>query len=396
MKRISLSRRFLPVSRLLLALFLTFISSAAVRSQTVTEPAAAPVTAESRIQRARALIAAHQLLIAASELENVRASTQDASIRNITSVMLMSIYLEEGNYTRAEALLEENFRSRSGQNSDSIRTYFALAGQAVNGSRTHLARYRSFGVNVTDPTLPAEVVTDLDRLRSFVERMIGQAKQISSESEGSDSLSLLEDVLGVRLSLAKDSEDQLKWEGDYASARQTLASSRTQIAALRGISALPPTKAALNKTPSPSPYSTRKTSESGPDKPAAGSEQQHTSKDAIAPQQTKTEAPTASTAGSSTTTTEPSAGPVSLNARATKRVVPRYPPLAKQSGTVGTVRVYLVIDERGAVVEISRIEGPFLLRQAAEDAARKWRFEATPAATTPVRISGFLDFSFAL
>jgi hypothetical protein len=117
--------------------------------------ASAEAAIQTRIQRARALIAAHQLETAATELESVRAASQDFAIRNITSVMLMSIYLEAGNYGRAEALLEENFRLRSVQNGDSVRTYFALAGQAVNGARTHLSRYRSFGINTTDSNLPA-------------------------------------------------------------------------------------------------------------------------------------------------------------------------------------------------------------------------------------------------
>lgn len=392
MKRIRLSKRFPSVTRVLLALSLSLVSSIALHAQSVADPATSPEAVEYRIQRARALIAAHQLQIAASELENVRATTQDSSVRNITSVMLMSIYLEEGNYGRAEALLEENFHSRSAQNGDSVRTYFALAGQAVNGSRTHLARYRSFGISITDSSLPAEVVNDLTRLRSLLERMIAQAKEISAENKAYDSLSLLEDVLGVRLSLAKDSEDQIRWEGEYASARQSLASSRTQIASLVGISALPPAKASLNKTTSSSPYSTRRSPETdASEKAVAASEQQHPSREPGSAPQTKTED------ASSTPTDNPTpVSPVSLNARATKRVVPRYPPLAKQSGTVGSVRVYVVVDENGEVIEISRSEGPLLLRRAAEDAARQWRFDATPNAVTPTRISGYLNFNFTL
>src|SRR6185436_7811219 len=121
---------------------------------------------------------------------------------------------------RAEALLEENFRSRTVQNGDSIRTYFALAGQAVNGARTHLSRYRSFGINTLDANLPVEAVTDLDRLRSFLERMVAQTKEVASERKAYDSLSLLEDVPGIRLQLARDGEDQAKWSAEYVSARE--------------------------------------------------------------------------------------------------------------------------------------------------------------------------------
>ncbi len=181
-----------------------------------------PTVVQGKIQRARALIAAHQLETAASELESVRASTKDFSVQNIASVMLMNIYLESGNYGRAEALLEEGFRERTLRNGDSARTYFALAGQAVNGARLHIARYRSVGISTTDATLPSEALTDLERLRSFLERMIAQAKEITNEQRAYDSLSLLEDVLGIRLALAKDAEDQVRWQNEHTSARQLL------------------------------------------------------------------------------------------------------------------------------------------------------------------------------
>ena len=99
-----------------------------------------------RIERARALAAVHQLQAAATELENVRASVNDVALRNVTTLMLLGIYLEDGNYGRAQALLEETFTNRAAQKDESIRTYFAAAGQTLNGVRTRLARYRSYGM----------------------------------------------------------------------------------------------------------------------------------------------------------------------------------------------------------------------------------------------------------
>src|SRR4030095_15618741 len=96
------------------------------------------------------------------------------SLKNITSIMLMSVYLEEGNYGRAESLLEESFQARA-QKDEALGNYFALSGEAGNGARLHLARHRSFGVNTNDATLPTEVVNDVERLRSILERMIAQA-----------------------------------------------------------------------------------------------------------------------------------------------------------------------------------------------------------------------------
>lgn len=373
MKRIRLSRRFRPFFAFLLPLALLVSLSVALQAQS---PAADPKSAEAvqaRIERARGLIAAHQLETAASELESVRAAIGDDSVRSITSIMLMSVYLEEGNYARAQALLEENFQSRSAKNDESIRTYFALAGQAVNGARTHLARYRSFGITTTDSNLPVEALSDLDRLRSFLERMVAQAKEISKERKAYDSLSLLEDVLGIRLSLAKDSEDQTRWASEYASVREVLASSQMGVASLGGFPMLP-----TSKQPSSNP-------------PTATASVSQTSPKAETRNHAREQTQTQKTDGAL-----PRDGG-SLNAKATKRVVPRYPSLAKQSGAAGLVRVYVVVDENGQVVEVSHSEGPLLLRRAAEDAARQWSFESvSDEGGVAVRYTGYIDFSFSL
>jgi TonB family protein len=362
--------------------------------------AAAEAAIQTRIQRARALIAAHQLETAASELESVRGGTQDFVIRNITSVMLMGIYLEAGKYARAEALLEENFRARAIENGDSIRTYFALAGQAVNGARAHLARYRSIGINTADATLPVEAITDLDRLRSFLERMIAQAKEISNDHKAYDSLSLLEDVLGIRLSLAKDSEDQAKWSTEYASARVLLAAAPTQIASLTGVSALPPGKAKSNKTSSSSlPYSPRRGSDNVDKKPAEKSEDaahpRSSNEPQVAPTISQTNNNSAGTPDSKSTD-QPLSDFGLLNAKASRRVLPHYPPLAKKAGAVGLVRVHVVVDESGKVIQVSSTEGPMLLRQVSEEAARQWYFEGIAGPGQPVRFTGYIDFNFTL
>ncbi|MGH9872939.1 MAG: energy transducer TonB [Pyrinomonadaceae bacterium] len=332
-----------------------------------------------RIERARALVAAHRLDMAATELESVRATARDKAFRNIASIMLMNVYLEEGNYGRAEALLEEDFQARAAQKDESLGSYFALAGQAVNGARTHLARYRSFAISTADANLPAEAVSDLNRLRSLLERMIAQAKEISSGRAAYDSLSLLEDVLGLRLSLAKDSEDQTKWQGEYANAREALASSQTQIASLGGIPPLRPGRTTAAGPAAPSPYSTKRPSDTSLDvKPA---DKDHVSV-STQPSDQKPSEPENSDAGS-------------LNAFATRRVVPKYPPIAKQNGSTGLVRVYVIV-EGGKVIAVSRSEGPVLLRQAAEDAARQWSFQSVSIEGKPTRLSGYIDFNFSL
>ena len=159
-------------------LIIFLICCASLPAQSLIDAAKSAEMDQGRIERAKALMAAHQLETAATELESVRAATKEPALRNITSVMLMNVYLEAGNYGRAEALLDESFKSDAGRNEDSLRTYFALAGQAINGARGHLARYRSFGINIADANLQPEAATDLNRLRALIER-IGITRKLS-------------------------------------------------------------------------------------------------------------------------------------------------------------------------------------------------------------------------
>jgi hypothetical protein len=320
-----------------------------------------------RIERARALAAVHQLQAAALELENIRASVNDVTLRNATTLMLLGIYLEDGNYGRSQSLLEETFVNRRAQKDESIRTYFAAAGQTINGIRSHLARYRTYGINTSDMDLPVEANTDLDRVRGLVERVIAQAREISQEAgRAYDALALQEDVLGLRLSLAKNDDDRARWQTEYLTARERMASS--QAPSLGRSQAL---NAVTNRIPNP--FAT---------KPAPTPE----------PAPAQTTIPPAST----TTAPEPqlvTAG--SLSGRETKRVAPSYPPTAKSHNVVGTVRVFAIIDENGKIW-VTNSEGPTLLRLAAEEAARNWIFPPSTFNGKPARIAGYLDFEFKL
>lgn len=325
----------------------------------------------TRIERARALAAVHQLQAAATEFENVRASATDVTLRNATTLMLLGIYLEDGNYGRSQSLLEEAFQARAVQKDESLRTYYAAAGQTVNGIRSHLARYRSYGINPGDSNLPAEANGDLDRVRSLLERLIAQAKEISTQQGRSyDALALQEDVLGIRLSLARNDEDRAKWQTEYLTAREKMASSQIQVASLGRSPAL---DAVTNRIPNP--FSTKP--------PTSTADSDAT--------------PTPTPAGTATTTgPEPqlvSTG--SLSGRETKRITPVYPPQAKTHNVTGTVRVFAIVDENGKVW-VTNSEGPMLLRKAAEDAARGWTFPPSMVNTKPVRLAGYIDFDFKL
>lgn len=369
----------------ILILFASFYASA--QSSVVPGETSRVDPFHRRIQRARALAAAHKLASAASELESVRASVGDAALRNITSIMLMGIYLEEASYPRAQAILEETFQARSVQKDDSIRTYFALAGQAINGVRSHLARYRSSGINTSDADLPDEVLSDIERLRALLERMVAQANEITKNSPTAyDALALQEDVLGIRLSLARDSDDRDKWETQYAAAREQLASAQIKVATIGRLPALASASPKVaNPVPSQKPAEESSGGASSAPPATGSSPTSQPAPDQVGatgtPENKSDEVKTISTG--------------SLSGRENKRLTPSYPAQAKMAGVSGVVRVYVTVDEKGKV-SVNNSEGPMLLRQAAEDAARGWGFPPTVVAGKAVRVAGFIDFEFKL
>lgn len=334
-----------------------------------------------RIERARALAAAHQLQQAAADLENVRVTVSDTTLRNVTSLMLIGIYLEEGNYGRAQALLEESFQARSLQKSESLRTYFAMAGQTINGIRSHLARYRTFGINVTDSGLPVEANTDLERVRTLLERIVAQAKEISGEAGRSyDAVALQEDVVGIRLSLARDTNDRDKWQTEYVNVREKLALSQAQTSSIGRSQLLDAVTAKI-----PNPFASKPASSTS----SIGNIAKPAENETV----TQTSALVSSTSSDGSEPKLISTG--SLSGREIKRVTPVYPPIAKNTGVAGTVRVFAIIDENGKVW-VTNSEGPTLLRKAAEEAARNWSFPPTLVSGRPVRVAGYLDFDFKL
>src|SRR6266567_3289961 len=68
-------------------------------------------------------------------------------------------------------------------------------------------------------------------------------------------------------------------------------------------------------------------------------------------------------------------------ARLVKSVPPVYPPFAKSSRVGGDVILDALIDSNGNVTELKAISGPAMLRQAAMDAVKHWKYE-------PARLNG--------
>lgn len=75
--------------------------------------------------------------------------------------------------------------------------------------------------------------------------------------------------------------------------------------------------------------------------------------------------------------------------RAKVRVQPPYPDLARKMNITGTVKIEVTVAPNGTVKEARIVGGHPVLSGAALDAAKKWRFEPSPAQST-----GIIDFKF--
>jgi TonB family protein len=299
--------------------------------------------------------------------------------------MLMDVYLEQADYTRAQNLLEQTYNSRSPKDEGATRNYFALAGQVVNGAREHIARYRTFGMNVSDRDLPAEAVNDLNRLRLLLEKVRDQAKALSADNDkATDSAALLEEVASVRTTLARDPDERQLWQKEFESAREKLAANETRVTS--GISNV--LRASAN-TNAPGPGANASVATAA----AQGSvTQQLPAAGSVNPAAPVT-GPNTPAAKAAASGTRFNAG--SLTNWATQTVKPLYPSVAKTARVAGDVVVFVQVDEQGTVTKVDRSTGPRLLQPAAEEAARQWKFRPILVDGLPVKANGYISFRFS-
>jgi protein TonB len=85
-----------------------------------------------------------------------------------------------------------------------------------------------------------------------------------------------------------------------------------------------------------------------------------------------------------------------LNGTAVSLPPPLYPDAAKRMRTQGVVSVDVILDESGKVVSANATSGPQILRDAAVLAALKARFSPTKLSGQPVKVSGVINYKFAL
>jgi protein TonB len=113
------------------------------------------------------------------------------------------------------------------------------------------------------------------------------------------------------------------------------------------------------------------------------------------------EAPVGTDASDSDGTASGPAAPIRVGSgveppRKLVHVAPRYPELAQRAGLEGTVELECVIDPSGAVAAIEVASGPALLRAAAVDAVRQWRYTPTKLNGIPVSVVMTVTVRFSL
>lgn len=85
-----------------------------------------------------------------------------------------------------------------------------------------------------------------------------------------------------------------------------------------------------------------------------------------------------------------------MAARAIYEPSPQYPQIAKMAHVSGTVVLHAIIAEDGTVQQLTFITGPALLRQAAMETVRTWRYKPTLLDGQPTKVETTISVVFTL
>jgi TonB family protein len=412
---------------------------------------------KQRLARARAYVAVKSYTAAAFELEKIRKESSDPSVQNIALMLLMNCYLEKGDYQHTQDLLNETFAVLKTSKGRSSSSYFTISGQVLKTARTQLERYKQLGLNVADPDMPAEVTTEIEKMRGTLELVVTQAKELSdSNKRSTEAFGLLEEVTNARSTMARDAYDATRWKNEVADARERLANSQNlvmnvvdepagsaqnnntvatvtpatgpgtspDITKLSAAQMTPPVIDAALKTPAkpePAPAASILKETGNPTPNVAGDPKTNTGAaenagttnpsgaESVAPPSTdltaKTRSRTSSEKNSTPQIAQLTAEPKgdssmtsvgSLVEIATKKVAPVYPPMARNMRVGGVVRVDLVVDEQGSVLSANAVQGPEMLKRAAMEAVKQWKFRPVMIGGQATKASGFINFNFSL
>jgi protein TonB len=79
-----------------------------------------------------------------------------------------------------------------------------------------------------------------------------------------------------------------------------------------------------------------------------------------------------------------------------KRVVPKYPEIARKAGIEGRVFLHLLIGRDGRVQDVKFIKGPPVFKEAAMQAGKEFLFTPAMQNDKPVRVWMALPLTFSL
>jgi protein TonB len=79
-----------------------------------------------------------------------------------------------------------------------------------------------------------------------------------------------------------------------------------------------------------------------------------------------------------------------------QKTAPVYPPIAKTAGVSGTVVLEAVISKSGTIEDLHVVSGPVMLRKAAEDAVRTWRYRPYKLNNEPTEVQTTVNVIFSL
>lgn len=85
-----------------------------------------------------------------------------------------------------------------------------------------------------------------------------------------------------------------------------------------------------------------------------------------------------------------------MAAKLTYGPAPQYPQIAKMAHVSGTVVLHAIIAEDGTIQQLTFISGPALLRQAAMETVRTWRYQPTELDGQKVKVDTTISVVFTL
>jgi len=79
-----------------------------------------------------------------------------------------------------------------------------------------------------------------------------------------------------------------------------------------------------------------------------------------------------------------------------QKTAPVYPPIAKTAGVSGTVVLEAIISKAGTIEDLHIVSGPVMLRKAAQDAVRTWRYRPYKLNNEPTEVETTINVIFSL